>query len=88
MRGALNWRPIAAVERAWSVGQEIRERQREAELNALPLPTHKPAHPRHCTACGGTADKPFERLTFYRVRRGNETTVGWSCNGKPLQQES
>lgn len=77
-------KPIRNVERLWSVGEEIRKRQREAEANRAPLPPQRSIHPRHCTACGGTADKPFERLLFYRTPTG----FGWSCNGKPLRPES
>ncbi len=37
-------------------------------------------HPKlYCGRCGGTADKPFDRLRPFREVKGGWVTTGWRC---------
>ena len=78
--------PITRVVRTETIDDFLRQKhQREPKEDRTWVPAPpKLFPPRFCTRCGGTADKPFERLYPFHVRHDGAVTSGWSCNGRPL----
>ena len=70
-------------ERRWQEGEARRLRASQNEANRLERYAADvvTVHPRlYCTDCGGTADKPFERLHYRKVIRAGVIYEGWYCS--------
>ena len=69
---------MRAEEKAWRERVQKRDALKGKYVGDEPF--HVEPHPKlYCGRCGGTADKPFERLRpFHEVKNG-VITAGWRC---------